>query len=137
MQSAVGPPLPHTQGNSLAKASGASLLPSLPLWDEMQQLLRRDGWLAATVVEKAVPGGCSSSSEWQRGLWPRVTRTNIYFYLQTMSECSTCLCGSKQKILPHPKAGEESPKGKGICMTKLLHLLLIRRIEKYRKATIS
>lgn len=36
------------------------------------------------------------------------------FYLQTMSECSMSLCGSKQKFLPHPKGGEESPKGKGI-----------------------
>jgi len=115
MQIAAGPALPHTQHNPLAKASGPSLLSSLPLWDEMQQLLRRgDGWLAATFVEKFIPRGSFSSFEWQRGLWPRVTRTNINFYLWNMSEGSMCLCSSKQKVLLHPKAEADRPKGRGI-----------------------
>lgn len=116
MQSAVGPAFPHTQLNALAEAFEASLLLSLPLWDEMRQLLRRHRWLAATFVEKAVPAGCSSF-ECQSRLWPGITRTDTYCYLQNSSEGSMCHCGSKQKVLPHPNAGEDIQRN--LCMTNL------------------
>lgn len=103
---AAGLALPHSKFNSPAKASVAYLLSSVPLWDGMQQLFRKvDGWLAVTFVDKAVSWGYSSSEQ-QRGLWLRFTRTNKHLYLQNMSQDNMwLLSGSKQKVIPHAEAG--------------------------------
>lgn len=70
----------------------------------------------------------------RQGLWPRVTGTNIYFCLQNRTEVSTCLCGSKHTYYIQR---QEKRVQKAKEYDKPLHLLLVRRTEKCKRATIS
>lgn len=66
------------------------------------------------LLRKQSQGAVHLHLSGREGLWPGVIGTNTHFCLQNRTEVSMCLHGSKQTVLLHPEAGEDSSKGKGI-----------------------
>lgn len=125
-------------GNAECSPTHPTQFTSWSFWGISVAIPASVGWNATVVEEmdgllphllrKPSQEGRSSSFECQSRLWPEVTRTNTYFYLQNISEGSMCHCGSKQKVLPHPKAGEDSQRN--LCRTNLLPRCFIKTLSK-------
>lgn len=135
MQRASGPAFLCMQCSSLAKDSGAFLYPcgmkcSSCSGEEM------DGSLPH-LLRKQPQGAVHLHLSGRKGLRPGVIGANIYF-VSKIGQRSVCVfVALNRQFYFIQRQDKIAQKAKESLHDKSLHLLLVMRIEKHKKATIS